>query len=644
MAGASSAVTRGSASVGERSGPRIGPTCRRPSAPADRRRRGRSTSTSRSACRSVPTATSWSLPVPPPGGRGVVSRPSLPRCAVRSSCARTRSTRPGVAPVDGPRRRRPPSTRSISAAGRRRCCRPATIAALVELVRARFGLAADAEVTHRGESRTRRARRRAGTRGRRRQPDLVRRPGPGRGAPADLGRRHGAEDVAAAVAEARGGRDRVHQPRPPVRRSGPDRRRIRRELERLSVSSPDHLSIYALTLDDPDAEGLTGPAGDHLPTTAGARRWRASARPRQDEDRAAAMYSSPSIDSRRQATRLRDQQLGAPRAREPAQPRLLGAPPVRSRGPGRPRLRRRDRDAGTPPISTRYVGALAAHAAWPAVCHPAAARARVQRPARRARDPRLSRRRGGRGPGSRPALLRPLPCASSRAVAPRRRSAASLFLPPSRAPPSPVAPSCAARALSRPPHSPPPLSSGRRDVRARRRSTRPRRASSATRSATGRVPGTRAATTSPTGRGPRTRPSVRARTPSTAAADAGTPPAWIAISTPSCPRTAVPAACRPAARKRWMPSAHAAEAVILGLRLGQGIPGSWGEQAPLAGAPRLGARRRPARRRPRGSPGAHHAGAGSCRTSSSRASSDEGFERQRAVDARRSRCYHPFER
>ena len=29
--------------------------------------------------------------------------------------------------------------------------------------------------------------------------------------------------------------------------------------------APDHLSLYALTLDDPDAEGLTGPDGDHLP-------------------------------------------------------------------------------------------------------------------------------------------------------------------------------------------------------------------------------------------------------------------------------------------------------------------------------------------------------------------------------------------
>ena len=53
---------------------------------------------------------------------------------------------------------------------------------------------------------------------------------------------------------------------------------------------PDHLSLYALTLDDPDAEGLTGPTGDHLPVRPGARRWRDRARAAQDEDRAAAMY------------------------------------------------------------------------------------------------------------------------------------------------------------------------------------------------------------------------------------------------------------------------------------------------------------------------------------------------------------------
>ncbi|MEO5703651.1 MAG: hypothetical protein ABIZ52_00820, partial [Candidatus Limnocylindrales bacterium] len=53
---------------------------------------------------------------------------------------------------------------------------------------------------------------------------------------------------------------------------------------------PDHLSLYALTLDDPDVEGITGPGGDHLPVLAGARRWRERARPGQDDDRAAAMY------------------------------------------------------------------------------------------------------------------------------------------------------------------------------------------------------------------------------------------------------------------------------------------------------------------------------------------------------------------
>lgn len=54
--------------------------------------------------------------------------------------------------------------------------------------------------------------------------------------------------------------------------------------------APDHLALYALTLDDPDQEGLTGPGGDHLPTTRGARRWREGARSGQDEDRAAAQY------------------------------------------------------------------------------------------------------------------------------------------------------------------------------------------------------------------------------------------------------------------------------------------------------------------------------------------------------------------
>ena len=53
----------------------------------------------------------------------------------------------------------------------------------------------------------------------------------------------------------------------------------------------DHVSAYALTLDDPDAEGITGPLGDHLPTTSGARRWREAAVRDQDDDRAVAQYA-----------------------------------------------------------------------------------------------------------------------------------------------------------------------------------------------------------------------------------------------------------------------------------------------------------------------------------------------------------------
>ena len=63
-----------------------------------------------------------------------------------------------------------------------------------------------------------------------------------------------------------------------------------RSLDAALALDLDHLSLYALTLDDPEAEGLTGTTGDHLPATAGARRWRDRARVRQDEDRAAEQY------------------------------------------------------------------------------------------------------------------------------------------------------------------------------------------------------------------------------------------------------------------------------------------------------------------------------------------------------------------
>jgi oxygen-independent coproporphyrinogen-3 oxidase len=53
---------------------------------------------------------------------------------------------------------------------------------------------------------------------------------------------------------------------------------------------PDHISAYALTLDDPDQEGITDPTGDHLPLRPGARSWRTRASSEQDADRAAEMY------------------------------------------------------------------------------------------------------------------------------------------------------------------------------------------------------------------------------------------------------------------------------------------------------------------------------------------------------------------
>jgi putative oxygen-independent coproporphyrinogen III oxidase len=105
-----------------------------------------------------------------------------------------------------------------------------------------------------------------------------------------LGRRHRPDDVADAVDAARGAGigsinvDLLYDVPDGSLDAWID------TLEAALVLEPDHLSLYALTLDDPDAEGLTGPDGDHLPTRRGARRWRDTALPEQDEDRAAAQY------------------------------------------------------------------------------------------------------------------------------------------------------------------------------------------------------------------------------------------------------------------------------------------------------------------------------------------------------------------
>jgi len=105
-----------------------------------------------------------------------------------------------------------------------------------------------------------------------------------------LGRRHRAADVGESVAAARAAG--IGSISLDLLYDAPDASLAdwMETLEAALALEPDHLSLYALTLDDPDAEGLTGADGDHLPTTAGARRWRDAARMHQDEDRAAGQY------------------------------------------------------------------------------------------------------------------------------------------------------------------------------------------------------------------------------------------------------------------------------------------------------------------------------------------------------------------
>ena len=164
------------------------------------------------------------------------------------------------------------------------------IARLIRIVRDRFGLVEDAEVTleanpgsdERGDARALRA---AG----------VTRLSIGAQSldPAELralGRRHTPADVAATVAAARDAGiasislDLLYDI------PGSTLEAWARTLDAALRLEPHHLSLYALTLDDPDGEGLSGARGDHLPLRPGARRWRDRARSRQDDDRAAAMY------------------------------------------------------------------------------------------------------------------------------------------------------------------------------------------------------------------------------------------------------------------------------------------------------------------------------------------------------------------
>jgi putative oxygen-independent coproporphyrinogen III oxidase len=166
----------------------------------------------------------------------------------------------------------------------------ASIAGLIELVRERFGFAGDAEVTieanpgpdERGDARALVGAgiNRVSMGAQSFDARLLRR----------LGRRHGPADVASAVSAARDAG--IASISLDLLYDVPSQSETTwaTTLDAALALGPDHVSAYALTLDDPDAEGLTGPMGDHLPTTTGARRWRTAAIEEQDDDRAAAQY------------------------------------------------------------------------------------------------------------------------------------------------------------------------------------------------------------------------------------------------------------------------------------------------------------------------------------------------------------------
>ena len=191
-------------------------------------------------------------------------------------------------PHDGPTR---PPLDSLYLGGGTPSLLPTTsVASLITLVRERFGLAPGAEVT------------------------LEANPGPDERGDAGalhevgvtrlsigaqsleaaelraLGRRHAPEDVGATIRAARAAGIRSVSLDLLYDIPGSSLQAWARTLDAALRLEPDHLSLYGLTLDDPDSEGLTGSGGDHLPLRQGARRWRERAKPEQDEDRAAAMY------------------------------------------------------------------------------------------------------------------------------------------------------------------------------------------------------------------------------------------------------------------------------------------------------------------------------------------------------------------
>jgi oxygen-independent coproporphyrinogen III oxidase len=104
-----------------------------------------------------------------------------------------------------------------------------------------------------------------------------------------IGRRHRPGDVAAAVTAARGAGIGSISLDLLTDIPGQTLDSWRQTLTASLELAPDHLSVYSLTLDDPDAEGLTGPLGDHLPVSRGARAWRERAAAEQSDERAVEM-------------------------------------------------------------------------------------------------------------------------------------------------------------------------------------------------------------------------------------------------------------------------------------------------------------------------------------------------------------------
>ena len=357
-----------------------------------------STSTSRSASRSVRTATSSWSPARPRADRRTGSRRSWPRW--RRARAARRRTRRGVRPagLDEPpaletsiRRRDPTLLPAETIAG---SSRPSATGS-------------GSRATPRSRSRPTPGPMSA----------AIRRPSP---RPGSTGSRSAPRaSIAPSSAGSAGGtgrRRRATRSRRPRGRHRLGQSRLLYDIPEGSLVDldgdaraalelePDHLSLYALTLDDPDAEGLTGPDGDHLPTTRGARRWRDGRSPPRTRTGRRPSTTTPSIASATAGAATRSA-TGPGRATRAVTTWPTGsASRTRRSGPGRAF------DSATRRWNARKPRALPRRAD---------ARPRPPRrpPARRLRD---ARRRDRDGRGDRPGP----PHRPRRAALGRRRTAA----------------------------------------------------------------------------------------------------------------------------------------------------------------------------------------------------------------------------